>query len=69
VPKTATEALSGVTIPYAVKIANVGVEKAIENSTIKTGVNTYHGKLTEKAVANSLNLPFTDVETLTTVLE
>lgn len=58
VPKTATEALSSVTMPYAVQIASQGFEKAIENETIKTGINTYQGHLTEKAVADSLQMPY-----------
>jgi len=69
VPKTATEALSGVTIPYALKIANEGLIHAFDNNTIRTGINTYQGKLTQKAVADSLNVPFTDITTLISVLE
>jgi len=69
VPKTATEALSSVTIPYAVKIANLGIEKAAQDMTIRTGINTYQNQLTEKAVADSLNLPVADLSGLLTVLE
>lgn len=58
VPKTATEALSSATIPYAVQIANKGLNEAAKNNTILTGINTFEGKLTEKAVAESLNLPY-----------
>lgn len=58
VPKTATEALSSSTMPYAVEIANKGIRKAVENSTIATGINTYQGHLTEKAVADSLQMPY-----------
>lgn len=58
VPKTSTEALSSVTMPYAVEIANQGFDKAIQNPTIKTGVNTYQGQLVEKAVAQSLEMPY-----------
>lgn len=58
VPKTATEALSSATIPYALQIANKGLARASENNTILTGINTFDGNLTEKAVAESLNLPY-----------
>lgn len=58
VPKTATEALSSATIPYAIQIANKGLARAAENKTIFTGINTFAGKLTEKAVAESLNIPY-----------
>lgn len=59
VPKTSTLALTNVTIPYAVEIANKGLIKAAkENSTIYTGINVMNGKLTKKEVAESLNLPY-----------
>ncbi|HIY91655.1 alanine dehydrogenase [Companilactobacillus sp. HBUAS56275] len=61
VPRTATEALSSQTMPYAVKIANEGIVNACANKTIATGVNTYHGSLTEAAVADSLKMPFADL--------
>lgn len=54
VPKTATAALTNVTIPYAVFMANLGLEAAArQNPTILTGINTYAGHLTEAAVAAS----------------
>ena len=60
VPKTATEALSSATVHYAIEIANKGIkEAAATNNTILTGINTYQGKLTSKAVADSLSLPYT----------
>ncbi|AKP67946.1 alanine dehydrogenase [Companilactobacillus ginsenosidimutans] len=58
VPKTATEALSSATIPYAIQIANKGLAEAAKNNTILTGINTFDGKLTEKAVAESLNMNY-----------
>ena len=64
VPKTATEALSSATMPYAVKIANEGIEKASFNRTIRTGINTYQGQLTEQAVAQSLQMSFKDLHDL-----
>lgn len=68
VPKTATEALSSVTMPYAVKIAN-GLDQAMQNSTIRTGVNIYRGSLTEKAVAESLQMSYTDLNSLLETVE
>lgn len=69
VPKTATEALSSVTLPYAVKIAAEGFESSIKDSTIATGVNVFDGKLTSQAVADSLGLPFTSIAELTSMVE
>lgn len=61
VPKTSTLALTNVTIPYAVEIANKGLIKAAkENSTIYTGINVMDGKLTKKEVAASLDLPYNE---------
>lgn len=60
VPKTATEALSSATLPYAIKIANEGIEKASLNQTILTGINTYKGNLTEKAVGESLGMSYSE---------
>ncbi|WP_125704087.1 alanine dehydrogenase [Lacticaseibacillus daqingensis] len=64
VPKTATDALTAVTIPYAAKIGKLGVTDAAKaDRMIFTGVNTYAGELTEQAVAESLNLPFHSLST------
>lgn len=60
VPKTATEALSSATVRYALEIANKGIEKAAaEDNTVLTGINTYQGGLTSKAVADSLDITYT----------
>ncbi|MDO1604668.1 alanine dehydrogenase [Lactobacillus sp. YT155] len=59
-PRTGTQALSAATIPYAVQIANLGVKEAAKNNTVLTGINTYQGNLTEKAVADSLDLPYVE---------
>lgn len=42
------------------KLLIKGIDKAAaENNTILTGINTHQGDLTSKAVADSLDLPFT----------
>lgn len=65
VPRTSTFALTNVTNRYAMQIANMGiVEAAKEDHTILTGINTYKGKLTNKAVAESQNREVVDVKTL-----
>lgn len=59
VPKTATMALTNVTIPFAVEIANKGLEKAIQESEgIRTGVNVKDGKVVHRAVADALQYPY-----------
>lgn len=65
VPRTSTLALTGATLPYALKIANLGAEEACRtNSALMKGLNTYQGHLTFKAVAEAQNLTWTDPTTL-----
>ena len=65
VPRTSTLALTGATLPYALKIANLGAEAACKaDSALLKGLNTYNGKLTCQAVATALNLEYTDPTTL-----
>ncbi len=57
VPRTSTIALTNSTVRYGLQIANHGLEDAIEkNPVIKTGVNTYDGKIICKNVADSYGL-------------
>lgn len=65
VPRTSTLALTGATLPYALKIANMGAEAACKaDKALLRGLNTYKGHLTFKAVADTQNLPYTDPATL-----
>ncbi len=59
VPKTSTYALTNVTLPYALLLANMGLEDAVgQSKPLRLGLNTHAGKLTNQAVAESLNLPY-----------
>ena len=52
VPRTSTFALTNVTLPYALDIANNGLRRAIQKDpALKKGINTYGGKLTNREVA------------------
>lgn len=63
VPRTATIALTNVTIPYAVQISSKGVIQAIkESEAIKTGVNVMNGNITFKAVAHDLGYDYVPVD-------
>ena len=65
VPRTSTMALTGATLPYALKIANMGAEAACKaDCALMKGLNTYQGKLTFKAVADAQGLTYTDPATL-----
>jgi alanine dehydrogenase len=60
VPRTSTLALTNVTVPYAVQLANLGAEAAVKaNPALAKGVNVIRGKVTYEAVAKSLGLPYT----------
>jgi alanine dehydrogenase len=55
VPRTSTIALTNVTIPYALQIANKGVMQAItDNPALELGVNVANGEITYEAVARDL---------------
>lgn len=65
VPRTSTFALTNVTLPFALKLANLGVEKAIARDPhLKRGVNTYKGKVVYEAIAHDQGLEYTPIETL-----
>lgn len=63
VPRTSTVALTNVTIPYALQIANKGVKKALnENEALKSGVNVMNGEITYEAVARDLRYRYVPVD-------
>jgi alanine dehydrogenase len=60
VPRTSTYALSNATLPYMMKLADHGVHEALRvEPALATGVNTFQGKLTYKAVAEGFGLDYT----------
>lgn len=59
VPLTSTYALTNVTLPYGLAIANKGLRQALADSCeLKRGLNTFAGEMTHEVVANALNLPY-----------
>lgn len=65
VARSSTLGLTNATLPYALRIANKGYEKAIkEDNSLLKGLNLLKGNLTYKAVADSLELPYKSVENL-----
>jgi alanine dehydrogenase len=63
VARTSAMALAGATLPYAVKIASKGFEKAVKDDpALALGVNVYRGKLTIKSVAEAHKLTYTPLE-------
>lgn len=59
VPITSTYALSNATLPYILEIANLGLQGAASRDrALVRGVNVMEGKITNEAVADSVNLPY-----------
>ncbi|MCG7406190.1 alanine dehydrogenase [Paenibacillus sp. ACRRX] len=59
VPRTSTIALTNATIPYALLMANKGLEQALrEHKALLAGVNTAGGAVTYYAVARDLHLDY-----------
>ncbi|RKD21754.1 alanine dehydrogenase [Ammoniphilus oxalaticus] len=65
VARTSTVALTNVTVPYGVQIANKGWKQAArDNRPLAKGVNIAEGQVTYRAVAEAHGLPFTQLEAL-----
>jgi alanine dehydrogenase len=60
VPRTSTYALTNVTLPYAMALANKGWHAALQaDPALALGLNTHAGALTNGPVAAAHNLPHT----------
>jgi alanine dehydrogenase len=58
VPITSTYALTNATLPYALELAELGVEQALEsNEALAHGLNVKAGEITHPAVAEALGTP------------
>lgn len=57
--RTATQALTNATIPYAMKIADLGLEAVMHQvPELAPGLNTHAGRVTYRAVADAHGMPF-----------
>lgn len=65
VPRTSTIALTNVTVPYALQIADKGYKRAcLDNDALCRGINTLDGYVTYKAVADAHYLDYEETKTL-----
>ena len=65
VPRTSTLALNNATLPYLVKLANKGYQKALsEDKNFLAGLNIFKGQVTYKAVADVFGYQYADPEVL-----
>jgi alanine dehydrogenase len=65
VPQTSTAALTSVTLPYALRLADHGVAAAVQQDpALASGVNVWEGRLTCEAVADSFGMDWTPLDRL-----
>lgn len=63
VARTSTFALTNITLPYAVKLADCGfIEAVCADHVLARGVNLYKGAVTYENVAQALGYPYTPVK-------
>ncbi|WFA07791.1 alanine dehydrogenase [Tissierella sp. Yu-01] len=63
--KTSTYALTNVTLPYVVRLADDGLKESLKNDeSLRKGVNVMNGKCTCESLAKSLNMEYTDLSSL-----
>lgn len=68
VPRTSTIALSNVTLPYVLALANKGYQQAChDDAALSKGVNTIHGQVTYQAVAEALGHDYMPLSTVVDV--
>lgn len=65
VPRTSTFALTNTTLDFALELAELGPERAVAaNPALARGANVWRGHVVCDGVAESLDLAFTELETL-----
>lgn len=65
VARTSTVALNNATLAFVLAIAEHGAQQAmINNPHLCNGLNVYQGKITQRDVAEALNLPYVDPQQL-----
>jgi alanine dehydrogenase len=63
VARTSTFALNNVTLPHVLALAGLGYQTALRKDPhLRAGLNVHEGKVTYKAVADALGLPYTPAE-------
>ena len=62
VPLTSSEALNNATLPFGLALAGKGLAAIAGNPHLAAGLNVHRGRLTHKAAAESLGLPYAPAE-------
>jgi alanine dehydrogenase len=58
VPLTSSQALNHATLPFGLALANHGFAAVTQDPHLRAGLNGHHGRITNKAVADSLGLSY-----------
>ncbi len=62
-PRTSTMALTAATLPYVIKLADLGVKKALtEVPALRMALNTHKGLLTNQRVSEAVNIKYTPID-------
>ena len=64
VPLTSSYALNNATLPYVLELARDGLGAVTRSPGLRAGLNVHRGRVYNDAVAESLGLPFEDVDAL-----
>ncbi len=63
VPRTSTVALNNATLPFTLALADKGWRRALEDDIhLRNGLNVHGGRITYRAVAEALSLPYTPAD-------
>lgn len=62
VPRTSTFALTNATLPYIIKLANLGLEAIKKDPALAKGINVFKGKVTHQGVAEAIGIEYTPLE-------
>ena len=62
VPLTSSQALNNATLPFGLALANQGFAAVTQNPHLRAGLNVHRGRITNKAVAESLGLSCPPIE-------
>jgi len=64
VPVSATLALTHATLPYVQKLADMGVETAVADTSLARGVNIWDGRVVHRGLAHAFGIPFSSLSEL-----
>ena len=64
VPVTSAHALNNATLHYGIQLANKGIKALLDDQHLRNGLNVYKGRITNRAVAESLGYELAEARSL-----